>query len=260
MMAAHGDRSRPRGGDPASAPRRELVDRHHRAAVAHPPQRGAPGARAGRRGVACAAASWLDDRRLQGVHHRDADPLPGPAGEPSVCDGARARLPRLGAITSATGWRCCDRARRRKPIFGCGPCPVSRREVDWAHFGTMRIGRAQRPLMAFVMVLSYSRMMFLRFYLAAAMGCVHPWPCRRLPGAGGRAHPALRQPQECGARARWRCHPVPPDPARTRGPLPLPTAAGGGGAGQREGLRWSVRSAMCARTSLPPGPTATSTT
>ena len=42
----------------------------------------------------------------------------------------------------------------------------------------MRIGRAQRPLMAFVMVLSYSRMMFLRFYLAAAMGCVHPWPCR----------------------------------------------------------------------------------
>lgn len=43
-------------------------------------------------------------------------------------------------------------------------------QVDWAFFGKMRIGRALRPLMAFVMVLSYSRMSFLRFYLNAAMG------------------------------------------------------------------------------------------
>jgi transposase len=31
------------------------------------------------------------------------------------------------------------------------------------------VGRAVRPLMAFVMVLSYSRHLFLRFYLGAAM-------------------------------------------------------------------------------------------
>ncbi len=43
-------------------------------------------------------------------------------------------------------------------------------QVDWAHFGTIPIGRARRPLMAFVMVLSYSRHVFLRFYLNAAMG------------------------------------------------------------------------------------------
>jgi len=43
-------------------------------------------------------------------------------------------------------------------------------QVDWAHFGTIPIGRARRPLMAFVMVLSYSRHLFLRFYLNAAMG------------------------------------------------------------------------------------------
>jgi transposase len=43
-------------------------------------------------------------------------------------------------------------------------------QVDWAHFGKMDIGRARRPLMAFVMVLSYSRHLFLRFYLNAAMG------------------------------------------------------------------------------------------
>ncbi len=42
-------------------------------------------------------------------------------------------------------------------------------QVDWAHFGTIPIGRARRPLMAFVMVLSYSRHVFLRFYLNAAM-------------------------------------------------------------------------------------------
>lgn len=37
-------------------------------------------------------------------------------------------------------------------------------QVDWGHFGTIEIGRAQRPLMAFVLVLSYSRAIFLRFF------------------------------------------------------------------------------------------------
>jgi hypothetical protein len=31
------------------------------------------------------------------------------------------------------------------------------------HFGHLVIGRARRPLMAFVMVLSYSRQIFLRY-------------------------------------------------------------------------------------------------
>jgi len=43
-------------------------------------------------------------------------------------------------------------------------------QVDWAHFGKIDIGHARRPLMAFVMVLGYSRHLFLRFYLNAAMG------------------------------------------------------------------------------------------
>jgi len=29
--------------------------------------------------------------------------------------------------------------------------------VDWGHFGKVTVGRAERPLMAFVMVLSWSR-------------------------------------------------------------------------------------------------------
>jgi transposase len=47
--------------------------------------------------------------------------------------------------------------------------PGEQGQVDWAHFGELSIGRALRPLMAFVMVLAYSRHLFLRFYLGAAM-------------------------------------------------------------------------------------------
>jgi transposase len=47
--------------------------------------------------------------------------------------------------------------------------PGEQAQVDWGHFGHLVIGRAKRPLMAFVMVLSYSRRIFLRFSLNARM-------------------------------------------------------------------------------------------
>ncbi|WP_367949111.1 IS21 family transposase [Paraburkholderia sp. NMBU_R16] len=47
--------------------------------------------------------------------------------------------------------------------------PGEQGQVDWAHFGHIEIGRARRPLMAFVMVLSYSRDLYLRFFLDARM-------------------------------------------------------------------------------------------
>ena len=47
--------------------------------------------------------------------------------------------------------------------------PGEQGQVDWGHFGKITIGRAQRALMAFVMVLSYSRQIFLQFYLDARM-------------------------------------------------------------------------------------------
>ncbi|MCP4869164.1 MAG: IS21 family transposase [Proteobacteria bacterium] len=47
--------------------------------------------------------------------------------------------------------------------------PGEQAQVDWAHFGTLRVGTATRPLMAFVVVLSWSRRIFLRFCLAAKM-------------------------------------------------------------------------------------------
>jgi transposase len=47
--------------------------------------------------------------------------------------------------------------------------PGEQMQIDWAHFGHLQIGRARRPLMGFVAVLSYSRRLFLRFFLNAQM-------------------------------------------------------------------------------------------
>ena len=44
-------------------------------------------------------------------------------------------------------------------------------QVDWGHFGKVEVGRARRALMGFVMVLSYSRQIFLRFFHSASMAC-----------------------------------------------------------------------------------------
>jgi transposase len=43
--------------------------------------------------------------------------------------------------------------------------PGEQGQVDWGHFGSVRIGRADRQLLAFVLVLSWSRQIFLRFFL-----------------------------------------------------------------------------------------------
>jgi transposase len=47
--------------------------------------------------------------------------------------------------------------------------PGQEAQVDWGHFGKLQVGRAQRDLWAFVIVLSYSRLRFVMFALQAAM-------------------------------------------------------------------------------------------
>lgn len=47
--------------------------------------------------------------------------------------------------------------------------PGEQGQVDWGFFGKITIGKAQHQLMAFVMVLSYSRRIFVQFYLNAQM-------------------------------------------------------------------------------------------
>ena len=82
-----------------------------------------------------------------------------------------------GYVGSASDFRrlvagMCPRPRPRPPAeayLRLRTLPGEQAQVDWAHFGHLQIGRARRPLMAFVMVLSHSRMIFLRFFLDARM-------------------------------------------------------------------------------------------
>ena len=59
--------------------------------------------------------------------------------------------------------------RPREAYLRLRTLPGEQAQVDWAHFGKLTVGRAERPLMAFVLVLSYSRYPFVRFYLNASL-------------------------------------------------------------------------------------------
>lgn len=48
--------------------------------------------------------------------------------------------------------------------------PGEQAQVDWGHFGHIEIDGTRRPLVAFVMVLAWSRWMFLRFGVDQRMG------------------------------------------------------------------------------------------
>jgi transposase len=54
---------------------------------------------------------------------------------------------------------------KREAFLTLQTLPGEQGQVDWAHFGKLRIGAAQRPLMLFVMVLGFSRAIFARFFL-----------------------------------------------------------------------------------------------
>ncbi len=59
--------------------------------------------------------------------------------------------------------------RPREAFLRLRTAPADQGQVDWGHFGKIKIGNAERPLMAFVLVLSYSRAIFLRFFPGAEM-------------------------------------------------------------------------------------------
>ena len=53
----------------------------------------------------------------------------------------------------------------REAYLRLATLPGEQAQVDWGHFGTIRVGHAKRPLSCFVMVLSWSRAVFARFAL-----------------------------------------------------------------------------------------------
>ena len=138
--------------------------------------------------------------RQLGVHHNTVDRIVGEAGVPVHLRGRRpsridpflpfirqtlATWPKLpstrlyqmaverGYRGSQSHFRNLVAPERPRPVaeayLRLNALPGEQGQVDWAHFGKVRIGRAERPLMAFVMVLGHSRRLFLRFYLNAGM-------------------------------------------------------------------------------------------
>jgi transposase len=59
--------------------------------------------------------------------------------------------------------------RLRKAYLRVETDPGEQAQVDWGSFGQMRLGRSQRPLSAFSMVLSWSRALFIDFSLDMKM-------------------------------------------------------------------------------------------
>ena len=53
----------------------------------------------------------------------------------------------------------------REPFLRLDMFPGEQGQVDWAHFGHVMVGRARRALSCFVMTLSYSRALYLEFFL-----------------------------------------------------------------------------------------------
>src|SRR5215472_10506875 len=52
----------------------------------------------------------------------------------------------------------------REPFLRLHKFPGEEAQVDWAHFGEVRVGRARRRLSCFVITLSYSRALYLEFF------------------------------------------------------------------------------------------------
>jgi transposase len=61
------------------------------------------------------------------------------------------------------------RPRLREPFLRLHTLPAEQGQVDWAHFGKVAVGHAQRCLSCFVMTLSYSRALYLEFFFDQSM-------------------------------------------------------------------------------------------
>jgi hypothetical protein len=84
--------------------------------------------------------------------------------------------------------------------------PAEQAQVDWGHFGHLAVGRARRPLMAFVMVLSHCRTIFLRF-------CASSWTRASTPSCAATSRPSPhstdRLASSCTTTSRARCWSAP---------------------------------------------------
>jgi transposase len=110
---------------------------------------------------------------------RRVDPFV-PFIEETLAKYPRLRASRLWAMVTARGYvgsksgfrAIVSRLRPRPPAEAYvrrAVLPGQEAQVDWAHFGKITVGRAQRDLFAFVMVMASSRLRFVTFAMRAAM-------------------------------------------------------------------------------------------
>ena len=78
-----------------------------------------------------------------------------------------------------------------KRICGFAPYLASRLRLTGRTTAKLTIGRAERPLMAFVVVLSYSRYPFVRFYLNASLASLIRGHVAAFSALGGTARTVL---------------------------------------------------------------------
>jgi transposase len=69
--------------------------------------------------------------------------------------------------------------------------PAEQAQVDWAHFGQVRVGGTQRKLSCFVMTLSYSRALYLEFFFDQSLASFLRGHVRALSFFGGSARAVL---------------------------------------------------------------------
>jgi hypothetical protein len=151
----------------APLPCREVAGRHDRRAARRPPHHRAASAPAGGVDpkVVAPRPSMVDPSCRSSSSSSEVSLAPG---EPTLRHDQGARL--SGRARSPPPRRRPPPARRRpaEAFQRLRTLPGEQAQVDWAHFGKLhRRPRAQRTLWAFVMVLSYSRRIFLRFFPGA---------------------------------------------------------------------------------------------
>lgn len=131
-----------------------------------------------------AAQLGLHHETVEGALNEEpgAEPSIRPSGLDPYLEFMRETLERYPRLTSTRLWqmlraRGCGlsarqvrrkvrelRPRPREAFLRRRTFPGEEAQVDWASFGHVTVGAARRALSAFVMVLAYSRVIFLRFF------------------------------------------------------------------------------------------------
>jgi len=133
----------------------------------------------------------LDRKTVRGALRLEAPPARRRSPRPSKLDGFKSFIqerlkafPRItsvrllrelqamgfsGGLTQLKAYVATIRTTQPEAFFRLETLPGEQAQVDWANCGALRIGSSWRKLSAFVMVLSYSRMMYAEFTLSQCL-------------------------------------------------------------------------------------------